>query len=69
VQELKILWEERKGLSDQIPGVYKLRWERPDPEWTSWSSIPECLEEYYAVLVEKDERDGPGMTAIRMQGT
>jgi hypothetical protein len=55
-------------LSNQIPGVYDLK-KHPDPDWMSWPSIAECFEAYHAVLVEKDQTEGPGWTAVRMQGT
>jgi len=71
VAVLKSLWEKRKEigvLSDQIPSNYKLRWNRADPDWGSWSSIAKCLEEYHAALVDRDNRAAPGMAAIRLQG-
>jgi hypothetical protein len=71
-EELKSLWEKRKELgvlSDYIPGNYGLKWKRPDPDWVSWRSIAECFGEYHTALVERDNREAPGMAALRMQGT
>jgi hypothetical protein len=71
VAELKSLWEKRKGvgvLSDYTLSGYQLKWRCADPDWTSWPSITECLDEYHAALVEKDGIVAPGMAALRIQG-